>query len=330
MLDLTYPKHGGVSAGNLSQKPLREQDLDDWLANLPVIGKGGFGEVLLVGAGTGSENQVLKRLPTFEQSGIACPCYSGSDAGKVCTSRCRDLSLKTFRLERDILWDISQGLSQLPSDQSHLRVVGETHIIKLIDSFSTPLYHCLLLSPVALCNLYELLEAYCTSQDHVVSIRSNQVGKGIVTEWLHSYFPVLAATVHCIHYLEIRHGDITPKNILCGTINSDGTTNGTLRLCDFGIAHQLGGALRSPPCLMYNRTWTSPERLYGPRPSYKDDVYYVGLVFLEIYTVLKGRTLRSLEEFLDMYVVSGTSTEASIPIRESGCMAQYARGARRV
>lgn len=313
---LPPPRCDTVLAKAVSHEQSSQQRLDVWLSRLHSVARGGFADVVKVS--TGNETLVLKRLARHVHLDIGCSPGGGSDS-KTCAYDCGQLKLEAFELERDILTLIHRKLRALPQEQGYLRRIGQTHLIKLIGSFTTPTYHCLLLSPVAFCNLHELLEAYSHTKDDLVSIGPNrQVSKALVTEWLQSYFPALAATVHCLHSLGIQHKDISPKNILCGQVESGGTLDGTLRLCDFGTA-QARNPARAPSIAMYNPTWRCPELGPGEEQPEKDDMYHVGLVFLEIQTVLRGRTLGQLEEFLDLYKASDDEMDASIPIRERNC-----------
>jgi serine/threonine protein kinase len=304
--------------------PDLEDDMASLLQNpsdLPLLGEGGFGDIRLVRAGTlrrySEQDLVLKLLPRTTQS------------DNRSTPRCLIQIAEQFQLERDILGQISHELSQL-SDQN-LRKIGETHVIKLVSSMTTPEYHGLLLSPVAPFNLHELLETDLTTEDDVVQIGKGKhpVDKKLITSWLHGYFAVLAAVVHCLHSMRIEHKDLTPKNILCGGFTSDGTIDkkGTLCLCDLGIAQriainedELHAVTRGLSDGMYNPTWTSPERQRDShKTAYKEDMYFLGLVFLEMQTVLNGRTLRDLDKFLNDRKMPKSEDLMSIPVREYQC-----------
>lgn len=315
------PDHWGDSARKLPHEQLLRQEPGSLAPELQVVeklGEGGFGEVLMVNVSMYStRNLVLKKLSKPAQSDTTCPpSYQTWNA-------------VLFGVEAETFHRISDELPMLP-DQN-LRRIGETHIVKLVGSYTTPEHYGLLLSPAAPCNLYELLEAYntTTTYDDFVLIRNKyRVKKALVTTWLQSYFADLAGVVHCLHSMGIEHNDITPKNILCGSIKSDGTLHagGTLRLCDLGLAHVVNdyaephGVRRIPSDYFCNPIWTSPERLLGLKnTAYKDDLYNVGLVFLELHTVLNGETLAALDEFLELYRVPNSKAHTSIPIRGKLC-----------
>lgn len=107
----------------------------------------------------------------------------------------------------------------------------------------------------------------------------------------------LASALNAVHQENIRHLDIKPANIL---VLDSGVGNYQVLLTDFGIS--LDGS--NPAAALYGPRGMTP--LYaapevhtgGERLSPASDVFSLGLVFLEVVTILAGRTVADLHSFL--------------------------------
>lgn len=235
---------------------------------------------------------------------------------------------KLFQTEERILRYIQDEISRIPPEgspaQTRLRIIAETHLIQLRRSFFTKTDYSLVLFPLAHCNLEELLTAYTAAKHGFVSLNESWlVDRDVVTEWLKKSFKSLADAVDCIHALGVRHRDITPKNILYRSAHVGETPEGTLCLCDFGVAYRHeahpGPSATETPISAINRRWTSPERRDDLAESFQDDIFNVGLVFLEIYTVLKGSSIRNLVAYLEEHKAPADEWITSITIHEIYC-----------
>ncbi|KAI0473910.1 kinase-like domain-containing protein [Xylariaceae sp. FL0804] len=175
--------------------------------------------------------------------------------------------------------------------------IRDCHIIQLRATFTDPSVFGLLLSPVALCDLDKLIELYHVRQPEVV-IRGKRLQGKLVNEWLHQSFGCLAAGLLYLHRHKIRHKDIKPKNILV-------EPNGNIRICDFATAlvpdHVDSGApvgMTRGAVIRETHEYTTPERMRIEDRDFPDDLYALGLVFLELITVIKGRSREDLESHL--------------------------------
>lgn len=302
--------------------PISDDDLRERVQWRQDIGRGGIGRISAVTLQPRHELIVLKQLPRPQ---LPETLHDGWNEKQI---------EALFKNERDVLQYIWHRLSH-PSTDSQLREIGEQHLIRLMGSFDTSADYNLLLSPVAKCNLLELLDAYVEAKSDSVTVKGYRMNKAIASQWLKQSFGPLAATVNCMHSLGVRHRDITPKNILYGCLDKNGILSWSFYLCDFGIAHieareghkQTGDRARSGPPLSVNETWTSPERLQKVEETRGDDMYNVGLVFLEIFTVLRGQTVPALKEYLKVQAANegqGANTRQQternlIRVREVDC-----------
>jgi WD40 repeat protein len=129
-------------------------------------------------------------------------------------------------------------------------------------------------------------------------------------EWL----LILARAVHYAHGQGIVHRDLKPSNVLL-------TAEGTLKLCDFGVAkvsagsslETLGGQLVGTPEYMAPEQADGQARLAGPEA----DVYALGAI---LYTMLTGRPpfqsasiLDTLERVRTQEPVSPRRLQPSVP-----------------
>jgi len=99
---------------------------------------------------------------------------------------------------------------------------------------------------------------------------------------------------YCTDTRPVRHKDIKPQNILIEAQESG--TN--ILFTDFGIAVDFGDKTESSKGTNLPRTerYCAPEVANGGHRDTRSDFWSLGCVFLEIMTVLKGRSLDRLGE----------------------------------
>jgi serine/threonine protein kinase len=177
---------------------------------------------------------------------------------------------QTFRRDKEVLRDFEKELSNLKRLSRRHK-----HIIDLIGSYTEPRYVGLLF-PVADCNLFEFLAQ--TELDE--------------RRWsLRSYFGCLTSALGFLHDNKIRHKDIKPQNIL---IKDDEPY-----FTDFGVSvdwAQYGHSTTFGPTAMTPRYGAPEVAASEPRNS-SSDIWSLGCVFLELYTVLRGATAKELTKF---------------------------------
>jgi serine/threonine-protein kinase len=88
----------------------------------------------------------------------------------------------------------------------------------------------------------------------------------------------VAAAMRDAHACGLVHGDVKPSNVMI-------EPGGTLRILDFGLAHQfdvLATAPLAPAALQGTIAYMAPERLLGAPLAPQADVYALGLVLYEL------------------------------------------------
>jgi serine/threonine protein kinase/ankyrin repeat protein len=162
------------------------------------------------------------------------------------------------------------------------KVADHHHLIKVRGTYTDRKYLVMLLEPVADENLKEYM---------------NRGGPRNTEEQarFRTYFGCLANTIRFLHdpSIEILHKDIKPENILI--------KDGHLILTDFGTAFdwsKTGQSMtRSNAEDVRTPRYQSPEVANGEFHR-SSDIWSLGVVFLEMVTVLRGKTLKQMEEFL--------------------------------
>ncbi len=216
------------------------------------LGSGGFGSVDKVRSRLSNNEYARKKIPrgkTFKKDKIA---------------------IATF--EREL-----QTLKRL----SH------THLVKFVGSYTDTKYVCIIMSPVADCNLAQYLQEDPLPEDR--------------KEKLQTFFGCLCAALVYLHENHIRHKDIKPGNIL---IHGDNVI-----FTDFGTAldwsEQGQSTTRDRPEAL-SVAYCAPEVAeWEPRNS-SSDIWSLGCVFLEIITVMRGKTIGEMREFFRSNGLGGT------------------------
>ena len=93
---------------------------------------------------------------------------------------------------------------------------------------------------------------------------------------------LIVQVLHALVYLHrqgILHCDLKPSNILV-------TTEGAVKVLDFGISEYRGGGLDHPGVILGSVAYMAPEVLEGGRPGEASDLYSLGTV---MYEMLCGR-----------------------------------------
>ncbi|KAI2467333.1 kinase-like protein [Annulohypoxylon bovei var. microspora] len=149
--------------------------------------------------------------------------------------------------------------------------VNYRHFVKLVASYTDEKYVGILMSPVADCNLATFLD--------------NFHNNGYLNpHLLEGFFGCLASALAYLHYVEnIRHKDIKPENIL--------VMGNSVLLTDFGISldWSASGHTTTSQEKMKTAKYCAPELDKGEPRNSKSDIWSLGCVFLEMFTVLKGR-----------------------------------------
>ena len=144
-------------------------------------------------------------------------------------------------------------------------------------SYTDIKYFGLILSPVANCNLAEFY---------------NQVSEGLENpNLLRQFFGCLATGLQYLHGSKIRHRDIKHENILI--------KSGCVYLADFGISLDWDALTRSTTTEDTGKSWIycAPEVANYEKRNSASDIWSLGCVFLEMCSILKGRTVHDMRQY---------------------------------
>lgn len=172
-------------------------------------------------------------------------------------------------------FDKNESVKDVENEIKIMRQLKHQHIVRLMGSYTDNRHIGLIMSPVAERNLESFLEAPLPT-----------VGV------LQRFFGCLAAAVQYLHQHEIQHRDIKPANILIKDSN--------VYLCDFGISKSWTSNIRPTTYGHVGGTlrYCAPElrREPGAPHNYKLDIWSLGCVFVEIWTVMNGRLLAAMSD----------------------------------
>ena len=146
-----------------------------------------------------------------------------------------------------------------------------------VASYTDIKYFGLILSPVADCNLAEFY-------NHVSEQSEN-------LNLLRQFYGCLATALEYLHSSKIRHRDIKPENILI--------KSGCVYLADFGISLDWDALTRSTTTEDTGKSWIycTPEVANYEKRNSTSDIWSLGCVFLEMCSVLKGRTVTDMRQY---------------------------------
>ena len=163
------------------------------------------------------------------------------------------------------------------------KVAENDHLIKVAGTYTDRKYLVMLLEPVANENFKEYMNrGPLTSSEEQQRFRT--------------YFGCLAHTIQFLHDspIETIHKDIKPENILL--------KDGHLILTDFGTAFdwsKTGQSMtRSNAGDFRTPRYQSPEVATANEFHRSSDIWSLGVVFLEMVTVLRGKRIADLDSFL--------------------------------
>ncbi|CAI7595765.1 unnamed protein product [Penicillium crustosum] len=169
------------------------------------------------------------------------------------------------------------ALKSIIGEIEAMKKLKHHHIVEFVGSYTDPKYLSVIMYPVAEQNLFDYLKA-AGSANH---------GE------IRTFFGCLATGLQFLHDRQIRHKDIKPRNIL--------VDKGQIYLTDFGLSLDFEDATGSTTVGTVNfmtARYCAPEvALWEPRNT-SSDIWSLGVVFLEMIVVLKGRTIDWMDDFL--------------------------------
>ena len=210
------------------------------------------------------------KLPPWESEDIDAPFRTFAiKQFRKSRGHSMENTLKSFRTERDNL--------ERSEQQKH------PHLVSFHASFTDEEFFGFVTSPVAESNLKSLLEK---------SVKNNVILKDESKSLSQAFSSLLEAVRHLHENVKMRHCDLKPSNILvCGPPGG----RFSVRICDFGISY----AWDFPQNDSTNKNQRGTQKYKAPELSSAQDtshnrmgdIFSLGCIFLEMFTILRGKTL---------------------------------------
>ncbi|KAF9632430.1 hypothetical protein BFW01_g3292 [Lasiodiplodia theobromae] len=162
-----------------------------------------------------------------------------------------------------------------------LKKLSHRHLVNYIGSYTDNNFIAYLMRPVAKCNLLEFL-TYLGDPRNEGRRRHVQ-----------PFYGCLASAINYLHDQSIRHTDITTRNVLVAEQNK-------IYLSDFGTATDFSQSGRSTThdMLPISIDYVAPEVAHRHRRNKASDMWSLGVVYLEMTTVLLGSNLATFRNFM--------------------------------
>ncbi|KAI9049807.1 hypothetical protein LZ554_005958 [Drepanopeziza brunnea f. sp. 'monogermtubi'] len=161
-----------------------------------------------------------------------------------------------------------------------LRRSKHIHCVQIFGSYTTPSAMVFLMSPLADSDLCSFLKSASVTYDFQMIL--------LLRRW----FGCLASAVHSLHTIKIRHRDIKPQNILVQGHN--------ILITDFNLAYDWSNSEDGETTVTWEGLtvrYAAPEIWRYEEANSSTDVWSLGCVFLEMATVIKGRSVREYRDF---------------------------------
>lgn len=174
---------------------------------------------------------------------------------------------------------VQENMDAFTNELQVLKRVNHYHIVELVGSYTDSAFVGLIFSPVADANLRQFLSSASNSPQRM--------------DLLRSFFGCLSTALAYLHGMKIRHKDIKPENIL--------VKGQTVLITDFGLAldwDEAGESTTQDTRPLKTPRYSAPEMLTDAPRNSSSDIWSLGCVFMEMTTVLKGKTVEGLNAFL--------------------------------
>ncbi|KAL8740201.1 MAG: hypothetical protein Q9190_007070 [Brigantiaea leucoxantha] len=171
----------------------------------------------------------------------------------------------------------TKEIQQFIAEIQILKRLKHQHVAEFVGSYTDPRYMGLITSPVAESDL----STYLARVD-IIKYRE-----------LRTFFGCLARALEYLHEQNVRHKDIKPSNIL--------VHGGNVLFTDFGLSFDFTDANGSTTVSMVNGMtprYCAPEVADLEPRNTASDIWSLGIVFLEMAVVLKGKTVGFISDFL--------------------------------
>jgi hypothetical protein len=163
-----------------------------------------------------------------------------------------------------------QDMALVIAEIEALKRLKHRHVVELVGSYTDHRYIGLIMSPVAEMDL----STYLTRADTPKYPE------------LRTFFGCLARTLEFLHEQKVRHKDIKPRNIL--------VNQGHVLFTDFGLSFDFADA---DSINGMTPRYCAPEVAFQEPRNTSSDIWSLGVVFLEMVVVLKGKTIEYMDAF---------------------------------
>jgi serine/threonine protein kinase len=179
------------------------------------------------------------------------------------------LARKTIKCNRRLTKE------DLVVEVEHLQRLQHSHIVRFVGTYTLRKSLSILLYPVADQDLEEFIE----DMSDMTPEHYQDAVKGLRT-----FFGCLSHAIEFIHWMNIKHMDIKPKNILVRR-NNDQLK---VYIADFGIAKAYKSAAEAftDGPTPFTRKYAAPEVIMQDVRGYPADIFSLGCVFMEMLVTM--------------------------------------------
>ncbi|KAL9037338.1 MAG: hypothetical protein Q9180_003775 [Flavoplaca navasiana] len=171
-------------------------------------------------------------------------------------------------------------LTNFEREVSNLKRLSHEHLVKVVGSYTDQRSVAFLMEPVADMHLMTFLEYFSLNRE----------------SWapsLRSYFGCLANAIGYLHKQRIKHQDLKPANILVKDFK--------VYIADFGTARdwsRVPNATTTDTGVPVTEFYMAPEVAHRSHRNSAADMWSLGVVFLEMITVLRGQSILKMRKFI--------------------------------
>ncbi|KAF2130671.1 hypothetical protein P153DRAFT_338722 [Dothidotthia symphoricarpi CBS 119687] len=183
-----------------------------------------------------------------------------------------------------------EAIEQCINEIKILRRLRHLHIVELVGSYTDDSSIGLILSPVAEMELREYLTIATVSS----------------FPELRTFFGCLATALEFMHKQRIMHGDIKPHNIL--------VNRGNVLFIDFNNSMDITDEVDTTMVRGFTARYSAPEVIDREFQDVTSDVWSLGVVFLEMIVVLKGKTVEHMYESFSQDISHGSSVRENMAV----------------
>ncbi len=182
-------------------------------------------------------------------------------------------------------------VKEFENERDNMRKCRHHHLVTFHGGFTDKEHFGIIMSPAAKLSLQDVLDKHVHANQIHVEERKDDL------EALPIAFGCLLEAVRFLHHAKVKHRDLKPSNILL-----DGHR---VLICDFGSTYDWEPVDReesTEESQIGTRKYKAPEVLKDlssnpiPRHNSKTDIFSLGCIFLEMHTVLRGKTLDQMAQ----------------------------------